>query len=358
MTAYPLRQARWTKWNALFVSLALIQGGLLIYFPSILFVGIGLWWNANTISHNFIHHPFFRSRAMNRLFSCYLSLLLGFPQSLWRRKHLVHHGVPDAQRLKLAPLDLAGVAALWLTLIAFAPTFTFTVYLPGYLLGMVLCALQGHYEHAQGTASHYGRLYNLLFFNDGYHIEHHRQPGRYWRELPDGEKNNGSPFPAILRWLECLNLCALERLVLHSPILQRFVLNRHQRAFQHLLGELPEIHRVGIVGGGLFPRTALILKTLLPAAHLSLIDLDATNLAIARRFIGNEVAYVNQRFDPAEDCDVDLLIIPLAFVGDRQILYNRLPAAAVLVHDWLWRARGKSVVVSWLLLKRLNLVIR
>jgi hypothetical protein len=27
-----------------------------------------------------------------------------------------------------------------------------------------------------------------------------------------------------------------------------------------------------------------------------------------------------------------------------------------VVHDWLWRPRGRSVVVSLLLLKRLNLV--
>ena len=68
--------------------------------------------------------------------------------------------------------------------------------------------------------------------------------------------------------------------------------------------------------------------------------------------------FVNKRFDPAERCDFDLLIIPLAFVGDRRVIYQQPPAPAVLVHDWIWRPRGTSVVVSWLLLKRLNLVSR
>jgi hypothetical protein len=57
-------------------------------------------------------------------------------------------------------------------------------------------------------------------------------------------------------------------------------------------------------------------------------------------------------------CDFDLLVIPLAFDGDRRALYERPPASAMLVHDWIWRRRGSSAVVSRLLLKRLNLVMR
>jgi hypothetical protein len=56
--------------------------------------------------------------------------------------------------------------------------------MPGYLAGLGLCLLQGHFEHAGGTTSHYGWLYNRLFFNDGYHVEHHRRPGIHWTQLP------------------------------------------------------------------------------------------------------------------------------------------------------------------------------
>ena len=360
MATILLKQTRWAQWDALLIALALVHGGLLLVWPSTALIAVGLWWNANTISHNFIHRPFFRTAALNRAYSCYLSLLLGFPQSLWRARHLAHHGVRDRRELGLAPPDFCSVVALWGTLIILAPHFTLTVYLPGYVFGIGLCYLQGHYEHARGSVSHYGRLYNFLFFNDGYHIEHHACPGMHWRELPRQRaiKVRSSRYPAVLRWLEIINLCALERLVLRSPALQRFVISRHERAMGRLLIELPPIRRVGIVGGGLFPRTALILGRRLPEASLVLIDLSADNLAIARRFVRGEVEYINKEFDPSEPCDFDLLIIPLSFAGNRRMIYQQPPAPAVLAHDWIWRPQGASVAVSWLLLKRLNLVKR
>jgi len=51
-------------------------------------------------------------------------------------------------------------------------------------------------------------------------------------------------------------------------------------------------------------------------------------------------------------------VIPLSFIGSRQDVYGNPPARAVLVHDWLWNRQGTGVRVSWLLLKRLNLVTR
>ena len=364
MTARVLGQTRWATWDALPVALALAHGALLVVWPSILLVAVGLWWNANTVSHHFIHRPFFRTRRLNAGFSCYLSLLLGVPQSLWRAKHLAHHLEIDGRRnrhdLKLAPLDFVAAIALWGTLLVFAPSFLLTVYLPGFLIGLALCFLQGHYEHARGTVSHYGWLYNFLLFNDGYHVEHHARPAANWRELPRqrAAHPNASSWPAVLRWLELVNLCALERLVLRLPALQRFVLKRHERAFRSLLIELPPLRRVGIVGGGLFPRTGLILRRLLPESKLALIDQSAGNLAVARSFLSGEVEFINERFEPGMSCDYDLLVVPLAFDGDRRAIYQLPPASVMLVHDWIWRRRGSSAVVSWLLLKRLNLVTR
>ncbi len=391
MAARVLGQTRWATWDALPVALALAHGSLLLVWPSIPLVAVGLWWNANTISHHAIHRPFFRTRALNASFSCYLSLLLGFPQSLWRSRHLAHHLAIEGRRerhdMKLAPFDFGAVIALWGTLLGFAPRFVLSVYLPGFLMGLGLCYLQGHYEHTRGTVSHYGWLYNFLLFNDGYHIEHHARPAANWRDLPRqrASHSNTSRWPAVLRWLEVVNLCALERMVLRFPVLQRFVLDRHERAFRSLLIELPGVGCVGIVGGGLFPRTALILSRLLPESRLVLIDQSESNLAIARSFLAWErrhpcllrgtvsteqegrqgclrsqgsQEFINQRFEPVVSCDFDLLVIPLAFEGDRRALYERPPASAMLVHDWIWRRRGSSAVVSWLLLKRVNLVMR
>jgi hypothetical protein len=172
MAARLLGRTRQTTWDVLPVAIALAHGALLLTWPSILLVAVGLWWNANTISHHFIHRPFFRTRRANAGFSCYLSLVLGFPQSFWRARHLAHHHAIEGRRarneLKLAPVDFGATAALWGAMVLFAPGFLLTVYLPGFVLGLGLCYLQGHYEHSRGTVSHYGWLYNLLMFNDGY----------------------------------------------------------------------------------------------------------------------------------------------------------------------------------------------
>jgi len=245
-------------------------------------------------------------------------------------------------------------------MLVFAPSFLLRIYLPGFVAGLGLCYLQGHYEHARGIVSHYGWLYNVLFFNDGFHVEHHRHPGMSWQDLPRAKESEAgvSRWPAVLRWLEIIDLCALERLVLRLPALQRFVLGRHERAFERLLAKLPSVRRVGIVGGGLFPRTAMILARLLPDARLTIIDLSADNLAIARPLLAGDVEFINQRFDTGTPCDFDLLVIPLAFSGNRTAIYRRPPAEAVIVHDWIWRLQGSGTVVSWLLLKRMNLVRR
>src|ERR1051325_8995380 len=53
---------RHSPWDALLIGLAMLHGALLLLVPSVPLVAIGLWWNANTVSHNFIHLPFLRSR--------------------------------------------------------------------------------------------------------------------------------------------------------------------------------------------------------------------------------------------------------------------------------------------------------
>src|SRR5262245_26355595 len=82
---------RHSPWDTVLIALALLHGLVLWAAPSIWLIAVGLWWSANTISHNFIHRPFFALRAANALFSAYLSLLLGIPQTLWRDRHLAHH---------------------------------------------------------------------------------------------------------------------------------------------------------------------------------------------------------------------------------------------------------------------------
>lgn len=351
-----------SRGDALLVALAGAHAAALIAWPTAPLIAAGVWWNSNTISHNFIHRPFFRSKTMNRLFPAALSVLLGIPHTLWRDRHLAHHaGV--AWRLRISPwltIETLLVASLWTILLLFAPRFFLLTYLPGYLAGLGLCAMQGYLEHAGGSpVSHYGRLYNFLFFNDGYHAEHHATPGVHWTLLARSRREGArvSPRAALFRWLD--HLCALaflERLVLRSPRLQRFVVGKHRRAIEALLPQLPPIHRAIIVGGGLFPRTALILRDLLPTAQLTILDAEPRHLEIARHLLRPGAEYQNGRFNPGARLDCDLTIVPLCFEGDRATVYQNPPSAAVLVHDWIWRPHDTSAVVSWLLLKRINLI--
>jgi hypothetical protein len=356
----------------MFPMLAAAHAAVLLTMPTPAVIALGLWWNANTISHNFIHRPFFRRRIANQAFAACLSVLNGIPQSLWRDRHLAHHIAPGnslaSRRADRSPeviLQTALVLSVWAAMASRSPAFFLTTYLPGYFGGLALCALHGYYEHARGTTSHYGRLYNLLLFNDGYHIEHHANPGLPWNRLPARRARTPvasrveSRWPAPLRWMECAGLDSLERIVLKSHALQRLVLRAHTRALRGLLAGLPPVERVAIVGGGLFPRSGLILTHLLPSARITIIDASLANLERARALVAApNVEMVHARYE-GEGCDgYDLLVIPLSFDGDRSAVYAHPPAAAVLVHDWIWHKHGDSRIVSFALLKRINLVRR
>jgi hypothetical protein len=250
------------------------------------------------------------------------------------------------------------LAVTWAIVATQAPSWFLGAYLPGWALGLGLCQLQGYYEHTRGTRSHYGRIYNFLFFNDGLHVEHHQRPGAHWTELDQHVKPETprSRWPPVLRWLDAFSLEGLERLTLQAPWLQRFVLASHERAFRRLLPLAGDVTRVTIVGGGLFPRTALVLRKLLPHAELTIVDGCADHIEIARPILGEGVRFIHVAFDPARPYDADLVVIPLSFNGSRRRVYEHPPAAAVLVHDWITASTQPSAVVSWLLLKRLNLV--
>jgi hypothetical protein len=96
----------------------------------------------------------------------------------------------------------------------------------------------------------------------------------------------------------------------------------------------------------------------LPQARIRIIDANAANLATARMFMNGEVEYAHELFKVscAHPPSVDLLVVPLAFIGDRREVYRHPPAPNVLVHDWLWHRHKAGVIISRPLLKRLNLV--
>ena len=370
------RLLRYSDQDAVLIALSFVYAALLVSVPSAVLIAVGLWWTANTVAHNFIHTPFFRSRALNRGYALFLTVLMGVPQTLWRARHLRHHRElhvdehPERSGRAAVPalplwtrpvvVEAAVVITSWTAIAWIDLRFFLLVYAPGYLAGLGLCTLQGHFEHSRGTTSHYGWLYNLCFFNDGYHVEHHRRPGEHWTRLPAEPRDaaHASRWPPVLRWLDALTLESCERMVLRSRWLQRFVLGAHERAFASLLPQLPPVRRVTIVGGGLYPRSAMVLQRLLPDARLTVVDASREHLEIAAALLPSAIEWQQRLFDPAVAEPADLVVIPLAFIGDRERVYRHPPAAAAVVHDWIWKRRGGGARVSWLLLKRLNLVTR
>jgi hypothetical protein len=355
--------------------------------------GVAICWSSNTVSHNHLHQPLFRAKALNVALSWLLTLSMGVPQSLWRARHFWHHAGEPAQARprfinRTVAMEAAAILALWGALFAYSPTGLLYAYLPGYALGLLLCRLQGDMEHrrtrsAARGVSYYGSLYNSLWFNDGYHAEHHRFPSEHWTRLPARSAAcdvTESGWPPLLRWLErerpaFASLAApgelqagwlglLERLALRSKLLQCFMLWSHERAFRRLLPQRPcDTWRIAIIGGGLFPRTALVLQRLLPGAELTIIDHSQDNLSIARVFLqrrgldAGRLRFVHAAFSPELAATHDLVVAPLAFVGDRSLLCCRGPGQKLVVHEWLWqRSSPHSTVISWLLLKRLSLV--
>jgi fatty acid desaturase len=109
-------------------------------------------------------------------------------------------------------LALAGFALIsW--------SWTLECYLPAFYLALALVNVQNYYRHygarpgdrAADSVSYYGRLYNLLAFNDGFHQEHHLSPGTHWSRMPevrdrhcgalDSSGRIVSPVPAMVGFL-------------------------------------------------------------------------------------------------------------------------------------------------------------
>jgi fatty acid desaturase len=199
-------------------------------------------WNLQSISHNFIHNPFFINPWLNRAYSVLLTLDLGVPHVLYHHYHMNHHfGDNDAKgpdgttkdwssiyrhgrgrapesfwryvlfsfwRVEVGPVlkvaarhrHLAQVAvesvvlaAFWATMAVANWRFFVFFYLPSYYLGWAASYAEGYMEHYgckpgnpfANSVSSYNWLYNLLWFNNGYHQEHHWDPKCHWTRMSE-----------------------------------------------------------------------------------------------------------------------------------------------------------------------------
>ena len=198
--------------------------------------------NINGIGHNFIHNPFFRSKILNRLFGVTQSIACCFSQTYYNAVHMRHHkGNSDRQDengdtidwlsiyrhghegeaenpwsyvflgffrddvgairgdlrkrdngdLFWGNIELAAFAITLLVMFFFNWRYVIFFMVPFWYLGHCFSYLNGYYRHyganpdkpiAWGVSS-YGKIYNWLFFYNGYHAEHHFRPKVHWTKM-------------------------------------------------------------------------------------------------------------------------------------------------------------------------------
>jgi fatty acid desaturase len=198
--------------------------------------------NINGVSHNFIHNPFFRSPLANHLFGVFNSIACCFSQTYYDAVHTRHHkGNSDRQDesgetidwlsiyrhghegeaenpwsyvflsffrdspaeirqdlrkrgnsdLRWGNIELAAFAGTLLVMFLFNWRYVVFYFLPFFYLGHCFSYLNGYFRHygadpdkpiAWGVSS-YGKLYNWIFFYNGYHAEHHFRPKVHWTKM-------------------------------------------------------------------------------------------------------------------------------------------------------------------------------
>lgn len=238
----------------------------LLFIPLCLFL---FWYNGLVASHNFVHTPWFKSDFLNRCYAVLNSVNIGLPQSHYHQEHLKHHRygndrpqqdgttkdptstfacgkhgnhepvvsyclfglfrtdlVESCQEIvqrgggKQLGVELGACLLGLMIYIGLSWQYFLFLFVPTFYLGWVLEHLENYYEHFGGTpenkyinsTSYYGRLYNLLFCNEGYHQEHHIRPNIHWLDRPSilhelQDKLNTADrvilqFPPTLAWLE------------------------------------------------------------------------------------------------------------------------------------------------------------
>ena len=208
-----------------------------------LIYSVSISWNINGIAHNFIHNPFFAWKPANKAFSWMLSVTMGFSQQFYELVHNRHHqGNSDRPDETGDTVDWLSIyrhghdgeaesawtytffgyfrddpkvifneikrrnafnarwgvfeIASWVILCILGFVFNWKFmcfYLPFYYFGHCLSYLNGYFLHYGGNpdvplawgVSSYHKLYNWLWFYNGYHAEHHFKPRQHWTKMVD-----------------------------------------------------------------------------------------------------------------------------------------------------------------------------
>lgn len=134
---------------------------------------------------------------------------------------LVSRGVAKKQwELRQLQLDRFAYCMSLLIFLLVSWKWTLFCYFPAFFISLVLVNIQNYYEHfgafpdskMANSVSYYGKIYNFLTFNDGYHQEHHLFAAGHWSKMPKTREiyfssNEDceriiSPVPAIIGFVD------------------------------------------------------------------------------------------------------------------------------------------------------------
>lgn len=200
--------------------------------------------NYQCVAHNFLHNPFFRTAWLNNFFSVLNSLSLGVPQTLYKYHHLNHHqfnndprdsktgttrdhsstfrhartlgreeniltyalfgplrtdlvslykAAHSHRRGTMVWVEAAAMLAFAVILVRLNPPYAVKFLLPVWYLGQAAALAENYLEHhfaipgdrLTDSVSCYNRLYNVLWFNNGFHQEHHFRPTVHWTKISE-----------------------------------------------------------------------------------------------------------------------------------------------------------------------------
>lgn len=150
-----------------------------------------------------------------------------------------------ATELRQVRLDRMAYCPAMLAFALISWQWTLACYLPAWYVAMVLVNVQNYYRHygarpgdrTADSVSYYGRLYNLIAFNDGYHQEHHMSPRTHWTRLPAVRESHRDRLDSI------------ERIVSPVPAMLGFLHRRRPLLHRVAAVPIPEAARISGRGG-------------------------------------------------------------------------------------------------------------
>ena len=202
----------------------------------------------NTSMHHHTHVPIFKSTKLNRIYEIFVSMTTSIPFQLWKYLHLTHHrfnndkkkdGVVkdplsfyrygkdnerenfwsyvvlglyrdfsgessrdtletcstkfDLKEIDKLKIEKMFIMLYFLTILVVSWTY-FIYYVLVVLLTLFANNANSYGEHYLATdhanfrcdsIGSYGKLFNFLCFNSGYHQEHHVKPSLHWTRLSE-----------------------------------------------------------------------------------------------------------------------------------------------------------------------------